>query len=108
MRLLSGEGGQRIGRPGQLTRADIGDDAPNPLLLGLLTPDELTEALEQRLAALDATVAELDANLAAQDKQGLPRIALLESEVRSRGHRCTGGCIGYDGHDCWYGISAGK
>ena len=46
----------------------------------LLTPDELTEALERRLAALDATVAELDANLAAQQEQGLPRIALLESE----------------------------
>jgi DNA-binding PadR family transcriptional regulator len=46
----------------------------------LLTPDELTDALEQRLATLDATVAALDASLAAEAEQGLPRIALLESE----------------------------
>src|SRR5215471_4396748 len=46
----------------------------------LLTPHELTEALEQRLAALDATAAALDASLAAEAKRGLPRIAMLESE----------------------------
>jgi DNA-binding PadR family transcriptional regulator len=46
----------------------------------LLTPDELADALEQRLAVLDATAAELDASLAAEAKRGLPRIAMLESE----------------------------
>src|SRR5262252_4327900 len=46
----------------------------------LLTPDELTEALEQRLAALDTMVAALDASLSAESAQGLPRIAMLESE----------------------------
>ena len=46
----------------------------------LLTPDELADALEQRLAVLDATAAELDASLAAEATRGLPRIAMLESE----------------------------
>jgi hypothetical protein len=46
----------------------------------LLTPDELTDALEQRLTTLDATVAALDAGLATEAEQGLPRIALLETE----------------------------
>jgi DNA-binding PadR family transcriptional regulator len=46
----------------------------------LLTPDELTDALEQRLTTLDATVAALDASLATEAEQGLPRIALLETE----------------------------
>jgi DNA-binding PadR family transcriptional regulator len=46
----------------------------------LLTPDEFADALEQRLASVDATVAALDASLAAEAGRGLPRIAMLESE----------------------------
>ncbi len=46
----------------------------------LLTPAELVDALDQRLAVLDSTLAGLEASLTAEAKRGLPRVAMLETE----------------------------
>jgi DNA-binding PadR family transcriptional regulator len=46
----------------------------------LLTPPELQDVLDQRLAALTKTLADLEASLSNEAARGLPRIAMLESE----------------------------
>src|SRR6516165_5534712 len=46
----------------------------------MLEPAELTEVLERRAQRLTAALAALDANAAAEAGQGLPRIAMLETE----------------------------
>ncbi|WP_131738157.1 PadR family transcriptional regulator [Actinomadura roseirufa] len=46
----------------------------------LLDPEEILGALERRANILDQTLARLDAGLAAQAEQGLPRISVLETE----------------------------
>uniref|UniRef100_A0AAU2UYY6 PadR family transcriptional regulator n=1 Tax=Streptomyces sp. NBC_00003 TaxID=2903608 RepID=A0AAU2UYY6_9ACTN len=46
----------------------------------MLTPHELLDALERRLASVSTTLKALDAGLDAESTSGLPRIASLESE----------------------------
>jgi DNA-binding PadR family transcriptional regulator len=46
----------------------------------LLTPEEMTEALERRLGALTENLAGLEAAMTAEGRQGLPRITRLETE----------------------------
>ncbi|MFG2843520.1 PadR family transcriptional regulator [Kitasatospora sp. NPDC048296] len=46
----------------------------------LLTPEEIVRALEDRLARVRATLAQLEADLAQGARIGLPRITLLETE----------------------------
>ena len=48
----------------------------------MLEPAELTEVLERRAQRLTAAMAALDANAAAEAGQGLPRIAMLETEYQ--------------------------
>ena len=48
----------------------------------MLEPAELTEVLERRAQRLTAALAALDANAAAEAGQGLPRIAMLETEYQ--------------------------
>ena len=48
----------------------------------MLEPSELTEVLERRAQRLTAALAALDANAAAEAGQGLPRIAMLETEYQ--------------------------
>jgi DNA-binding PadR family transcriptional regulator len=48
----------------------------------LLPPAEIADALDERVRALAAALAELDAGLAAEAASGLPRIAELEDEYR--------------------------
>ena len=46
----------------------------------LLTPPEVQDVLDQRLATLTKTLADLEASLSSEAAHGLPRIAMLESE----------------------------
>ncbi|GAA0226974.1 PadR family transcriptional regulator [Actinomadura nitritigenes] len=46
----------------------------------LLPPEELLEVLEERLRALEADVAALDAGLGEEEAMGLPRVTMLETE----------------------------
>ncbi|MQY11624.1 hypothetical protein SRB5_17430 [Streptomyces sp. RB5] len=46
----------------------------------MLTPEELLGVLGQRVKALEETVAELGASLAEEERHGLPRVTMLETE----------------------------
>ncbi|WP_432035220.1 PadR family transcriptional regulator [Streptomyces cucumeris] len=46
----------------------------------LLAPEEVADVLERRASALAASLAELDAGLAAEAGRGLPRVTMLEDE----------------------------
>ncbi len=48
----------------------------------MLEPAELADVLDRRAQRLASTLAEFDANVAAEAEQGLPRIAALEAEYQ--------------------------